>query len=322
VSLRDRLGLPSGRRVVGLNRRFTYIERDNPREAKRLADDKIASKRVLAEAGIPHPPTLAEVHERRQLRDFDFDALPAAWALKPSHGHRGKGIILAVDRDGDGWRTPSGALETPTSLRRHMSTILDGDFARFDQRDAVLFEPFLRCAPSLAGLGSPGLPDVRVVCRDTWPVMAMLRLPTHASDGKANLHQNAIGCAVDLASGRVVRAMQGGRPVDTHPDTGARLLGAAIPRWRTALALSVRLAHVTRLRLIGVDLAVVGDDDELVVLEVNPRPGIEIQNVNGAGWLESAGWRPRAGEGKQGPGEMEPGELSRTIAARTGSVSW
>jgi alpha-L-glutamate ligase-like protein len=290
VRLRERLDLPSGRDVVGLNRRFIHIEHDNDRAAKRLADDKIAAKRVLGDAGIPHVPTLVEVHDRRALTAFDFDALPDAWALKPSHGHRGKGIILAVGRDGDAWRTPSGARETRRMLRRHMSTIVDGDFARYDQRDAVMFEPFLRPSPALARLAPAGLPDVRVVCRDARPVMAMLRLPTEASDGKANLHQDGIGCAVDLDSGRVVRVVQDRREIRAHPDTGAPLLGLQLPQWPAALELSVRCAQLSGLRLIGVDLAVVGDD-ELLVLEINPRPGIEIQNVNGAGWRERPGWR-------------------------------
>lgn len=37
-------------------------------------------------------------------------------------------------------------------------------------------------------LGKFGLPDIRVIVYNMVPVMAMLRVPTAESDGKANLH--------------------------------------------------------------------------------------------------------------------------------------
>ena len=33
-----------------------------------------------------------------------------------------------------------------------------------------------------------GLPDIRVIAYNKVPVMAMLRIPTKESDGKANIH--------------------------------------------------------------------------------------------------------------------------------------
>ena len=42
-------------------------------------------------------------------------------------------------------------------------------------------------------LGKFGLPDIRVIVYNMVPVMAMLRVPTAESDGKANLHAGACG---------------------------------------------------------------------------------------------------------------------------------
>ena len=46
-----------------------------------------------------------------------------------------------------------------------------------------------------------GVPDIRLIAYKGVPVMGMLRLPTTESEGKANLHQGAIGAGIDLAPG-------------------------------------------------------------------------------------------------------------------------
>ncbi|HBZ98517.1 MAG TPA: alpha-L-glutamate ligase-like protein, partial [Pseudomonas sp.] len=40
------------------------------------------------------------------------------------------------------------------------------------------------------------VPDIRIIVLMGYPIMAMLRLPTRQSGGKANLHQGAIGVGV------------------------------------------------------------------------------------------------------------------------------
>ena len=41
-----------------------------------------------------------------------------------------------------------------------------------------------------------GTPDIRIVLYRSVPVMAMVRLPTQASRGRANLHQGAVAAGV------------------------------------------------------------------------------------------------------------------------------
>ena len=65
-----------------------------------------------------------------------------------------------------------------------------------------------------------GIPDIRVILYRNEPAMAMLRLPTKESGGRANLHQGGIGAGVDLASGVTNHAVRKNRFVAKHPDTG------------------------------------------------------------------------------------------------------
>jgi hypothetical protein len=61
--------------------------------------------------------------------------------------------------------------------------------------------------------------------------MAMIRLPTRMSDGKANLHQGAIGVGIDIPTGTTERGVWGTEIIREHPDTEHSIVGLEIPRW-------------------------------------------------------------------------------------------
>jgi len=137
-------------------------------------------------------------------------------------------------------------------------------------------------AMALATVDDAGMPDVRIITHEGAPVAAMLRLPTLASGGRANLHQGGIGAAVDLETGRVVAARWMRRACTHHPDTGAELIGLQVPAWSQVLETAAACAEVTGLGYSGADIVfdrVLGH----LVLEVNARPGLEIQNVRSRG---------------------------------------
>lgn len=206
-------------RIMGLNARNQLIARANPPQAVRLVNDKVATKRVLIAHGVPVADTLLVVDSRRTLGRIDWHALPDSFALKPSQSLGGSGILLAARRDpaGSGWESASGRPISVADVREHVRCILDGEYSpRGD--DVAFFEPLIRTHPVLEEMSFRGLPDVRVICVDDEPLTAMLRLPTSASGGRANLHQKAIGAAVDLATGTVERAWMGGDSLDTHPE--------------------------------------------------------------------------------------------------------
>lgn len=217
---------------------------------------------------------------------FDWDALPGGWALKPDHGRGGCGILLARARDGAGWTAVGGRPLPRTDLLDHARLVLQGEFSPAGRlRDSVLLEPLLLPDDRFAEIAPAGMPDLRVVCHRGRPISAMLRLPTARSGGRANLHQGGLGAAVDVATGRVTGARWRGRPRSEHPDTGVPLVGLQVPAWREVLAEAAACAEVTGLGYLGVDMVFDRDRGRLV-LEVNARPGLEIQNVQGWGLAE------------------------------------
>jgi glutathione synthase/RimK-type ligase-like ATP-grasp enzyme len=114
--------------------------------------------------------------------------------------------------------------------------------------------------------------------------MAMTRIPTRQSDGKANLHQGALGVAIDIASGTTTQARFLGQSIDRHPDSGIYLTGRAVPFWQEIVELARLAAQAVPLKYLGVDISISPDGPQL--LEINVRPGLEIQNVNGLGMLQ------------------------------------
>lgn len=271
-------------RVLGINERNALIDAVNPRAAIRLVDDKVRTKRLLEDAGVAVPATLLHVTRSADARDLDAGQLPDAWACKPNRGLGGNGILLATDRgpDQDGsWRSGSGRPVPLETVRDHIRRTVDGEFSNHDH-DSAFFEPLVRAHPDHARIAHEGLPDVRVLCRAGEPVLAMTRLPTAASDGKANLHQGAIGAAVELTTGTITAARTERRPIHDHPDTGEPIVGTRLPHWEQVVEIASGCGPATGLAYVGADIVIDVERGPLV-LEVNARPGLEIQNVHGTG---------------------------------------
>ncbi|MCV6604657.1 MAG: alpha-L-glutamate ligase-like protein, partial [Porticoccaceae bacterium] len=114
------------------------------------------------------------------------------------------------------------------------------------------------------------------------PVMAMLRCSTRESDGKANLHQGAVGVGVDIVSGTSICAVQHNCNVERHPDTGHSFDGLSIPQWSKILKLAAGCFEMTGLGYLGADVVLDSKRGPLI-LEINARPGLAIQIANRAG---------------------------------------
>jgi alpha-L-glutamate ligase-like protein len=266
-----------------MNRRNAIISRYNPRMAIKGVNDKFATKELLAAAGVPVPRTLAIIRSREELQSFDLEALPEAWVVKPNHGRRGEGVMLINGRSEEGWRQANGEPQTPSQIRSHVIHMLDGEMSlESAQEDSALFEPLIRTHSHFARLVPFGLPDIRIICFRSIPLMAMIRLPTIESGGRANLHQGGVGAAINFKTGRIFRAVQGGILIENHPSTGARLIGEEIPLWPEMVKAAALCSEPLNLGYVGVDL-VIDADEGVTVLECNAFPGLEIQNINGAG---------------------------------------
>jgi alpha-L-glutamate ligase-like protein len=270
--------------VLGMNRRNALIARLNPREAIKGVNQKFETKERLAAAGVPVPPTLALISNESEAAEFDYASLPDAFAVKPNRGRRGEGVILVDGRDDNGdWLQLNGEVLTEKMLRAHLTRILAGELSlEGSNSDAALFEPLIRTHPDFARLVPYGLPDIRIICLGDTPLMAMTRLPTVESRGRANLHQGAVGAAIDFRDGAIFRAVTGQEEVWDHPSTGLPLIGQAIPHWDAVVDAARRCSAALGLGYVGVDI-VIDATRGAQVLECNAYPGLEIQNVNAAG---------------------------------------
>jgi len=125
------------------------------------------------------------------------------------------------------------------------------------------------------------VPDIRVIVYDSVPVMAMLRLPTQHSNGCANLHQGAIGIGIDIRTGITTKAVFYGKEAKYIPGTKTKVRGIKIPKWNKILKIAVQAQKASKLGYAGIDV-VLDEEDGPLVLEVNARPGLQIQLANGA----------------------------------------
>jgi alpha-L-glutamate ligase-like protein len=275
------------RGVVGINmRNARYLLPNNPRRLYRLVDDKLQTKALAEAHGLSVPETYAVIrspHDAAKLEEKLADR--AAFVIKPARGSGGKGVLVIDGRDGKGgYLKPSGAVLTGDELRHHVANILAGLFSLGGQRDNAIVEYRVRPAKVLTDISYQGAPDIRIVMLHGYPVMAMLRAATRESDGRANLHQGALGIGINLATGRTIRAVHHGRPLFKHPDVDVDLIGIQMPGWNKILDIAVTCQEMTGLGYLGVDIMV---DETLgpLMIEVNARPGLAIQMANGVGLL-------------------------------------
>jgi alpha-L-glutamate ligase-like protein len=272
--------------VLGLNRRNgDYISRFNPRRLYPLVDDKLKTKRLALAAGIAVPQLYGVIetqHDIRLLPQIVKDH--PEFALKPAHGSAGDGIIVVAGRSGARYRTIGGALLDADYISHHLSNAINGQFSLGGVPDVVIVEYMVRFSPLFAAISYQGVPDIRVIVFRGIPIMAMVRLPTRNSQGKANLHQGAVGAGVDLASGVTLDGVIGAEVVTHHPDTLNAVAGVQIPDWDVILDIAARSYEITGLGYIGVDVVLDRDLGPLV-LELNARPGLAIQIANRQGLL-------------------------------------
>ncbi|HEY0719986.1 MAG TPA: sugar-transfer associated ATP-grasp domain-containing protein [Gammaproteobacteria bacterium] len=265
--------------VLAMNQRnLNFIYPHNPRRHFPLADDKLLTKELMVKAGVPVPATYASYSSFYELRNLEQELSGYGdFVIKPSKGSGGGGIIVITSRQGSNWIGPSGKRYSITELRKHISDIIFGVYS-FDLSDRVIIEERVQQNEEMTQLSPTGLADVRVILFNHHPVLSMTRIPTLASQGRANLHQGAIGIGINMESGTTTHAILNNEPITAHPDTGLALIGRQIPYWSDILRISRLAAEAVPLKYLGVDISI--SKKGPVLLEINVRPGLQIQNAN------------------------------------------
>ena len=273
--------------VLGVNERNAQmIMRLNPRHLYPRVDDKVKTKALALADGMAVPDLYGLIGHQSDVRKLmDIVGERDSFVIKPAHGSGGDGIVVITGRSARKrgcFRLASGLLIMESELRHHTSNIVGGQYSLTGNPDTALIEYCVEFDPIFAELSYQGVPDIRVIVYRGYPIMAMVRLPTRTSGGKANLHKGAVGAGVDISTGLTLNGVLGNEVIDEHPDTGALIAGLKIPHWKFILESAARGLEVTGLGYLGVDI-VIDKNHGPLILEMNARPGLNIQIANCAG---------------------------------------
>lgn len=265
--------------ILGINaRNLLYICPFNKDKNIEIADDKLKTKAFLSARDIPVPKLLGVISNKTELSKFKFKKLGGEFVLKPNLGYGGGGIIPIVGKHHNAFIDTDGSEYTEDQIREHIKDILNGNYAISDKKDKAFFEKTIISDDILGKFAVGGLPDIRVIVHKLVPMMAMVRIPTAESKGKANLHQGAIGAGIDLAKGEVSHLFYKNKIIKEIPGKGSPK-GIKIPFWDDILKIACNAQLATNLGYLGADIAI-DKQQGPVLIEINARAGIGIQLAN------------------------------------------
>lgn len=269
------------RSVLGMNaRNFLYIRALNKRKYKLIADDKLLTKQHLLADDVPTTGLIAEFKTLHDVRAFDWTTLPERFVLKPSHGYGGRGIKVVKGWNGSAGVDVKGHVVTISELESEVFGALDGAHSLNNLPDTAYLEEYVDIHPFFKKYGpNKGVPDIRVIVCNKIPIMAMMRLPTVYSDGKANLHLGALGIGIDIRTGITTFGVLKDRAATTIPGKKIKVQGIKIPNWQQILEIATQAQITSKLGFVGIDL-VLDEQRGPLVLEINARPGLAIQIAN------------------------------------------
>ncbi|MAR89996.1 MAG: alpha-L-glutamate ligase-like protein [Pseudomonadota bacterium] len=271
--------------IVGMNQRNAeFIMPYNERRYYPLVDNKIITKQRAIARGIPVPPLYGHIELEHQTAHLhNLLASYREFVIKPANGSGGNGILVIAGKTASGqFRKANDSVISLEDIKHHMSNILSGMYSLGGDTDSAIIEYRVRHDPCFNEVSYKGVPDIRLIVFRGIPLFGMIRLPTRQSDGRANLHQGAVGAGIDFRTGRTHFGVMNSRPVSSHPDTGVPIAGIDIPRWQQMLEMAATCFELAPLGYLGVDL-VLDQDQGPMMLELNARPGLAIQIANHQG---------------------------------------
>lgn len=278
--------------ILGINNRVgRYILRHNKRANYPLVDNKILTAQRSTEWGIATPENYLIVENYGSLKNLHLKLMHYnSFVIKPANGSQGNGIIViteVIKEEVDGeikilCKRTNGRIMEIDEVKHHISGILSGLYSLSGKSDAAIIQEKIEMHPIFEEYSYGGIPDIRVIVFEGFPVMSMVRLPTKSSDGRANLHQGAIGAGLNMANGHSNNAVIRNQVVEFHPDTGAALAGLQLPYWKEILVLAAKCYDMVGLGYLGADIVLTPNHGP-IILELNARPGLGIQIANLAG---------------------------------------
>lgn len=273
--------------VLSINQRNRdFILKYNDRKKYPLVDDKLKTKQLALDAHIAVPKLYDVIKTEHQIKHIEtILASYTDFVVKPAHGAGGDGILVIAGKMLGRYRQINGKLITLDELRYHLSLLLSGAFSLGGHEDVAIIEQRVEVSDVFKTISYEGVPDIRVITLLGYPAMAMLRLPTRLSGGKANLHQGAIGTGVDLATGMTFGGVFHHDAIDYHPDTLNPIEGIHVPYWEEILAIAASCYDLTGMGYLGVDI-VLDKVHGPLMLELNARPGLNIQIANREGGVK------------------------------------
>ena len=275
--------------IMGINRRNAdYVLKYNKRHLYPIVDDKIITKERAIAAGIHVPEMYGIISTEKEIEKFsEIIGDRNDFVIKPAQGAGGDGILVIADKFEGRYKTVSGKIVSQEDIEHQLSSILTGLYSLGGHRDRALIEYRVTPDQIFKSISYEGVPDIRIIVLMGYPVMAMLRLPTRQSNGKANLHQGAIGVGVDLATGITLKGTWLNNKISKHPDTTNAVDGVQLPNWDGFMKLAAGCYELCGLGYIGVDMVLDVDKGPLI-LELNARPGLNIQIANDCGLTHRA----------------------------------
>lgn len=272
--------------ILSINKRNSdYVLKYNDRKYFPLVDDKIKTKKIALESKINVPTLYEIIKSEYQIKKLEqILSIYNDFVIKPAHGAGGDGILVITGKIFGKYRKANGELLDISVVKDHLSSILSGAYSLGGHPDKAIIERRVESDPEFTKVSYEGVPDIRIITLLGYPAMAMLRLPTRISKGKANLHQGAIGVGIRISDGITLNGVFQNDIIDYHPDTLKPIAGIEIPKWDEMLEIAAKSFELTRLGYLGVDI-VLDKFHGPLMLELNARPGLNIQIANQKGAL-------------------------------------
>ncbi|MCX7116869.1 MAG: alpha-L-glutamate ligase-like protein [Legionellales bacterium] len=238
--------------VLSINQRNSdYVLRYNRRLLYPLVDDKLKTKRLALQAGIAVPPLYELIDSEHQIRKLEEILAPYSdFVIKPARGAGGDGIIVISEKVLGRYRQINGRLVTLQELSYHLSCLLSGAYSLGGHPDYAIIEHRVIVDPVFADVS----------------------------------YEGAIGIGVNIATGLTLGGVFHNETIDVHPDTLKPIVDIQVPFWDKILEIAASCYELTGLGYLGVDI-VLDKVHGPLMLELNARPGLNIQIANREGAL-------------------------------------